>query len=136
MTKYLSQNNDWDSVLQLKNDGLLESSVIYLIDLRKCVIFDITEPFLMETFKRPPMPARGCADIHMSSESLKYLMDYGWGRGTLMVNGRFSANYDTLYRFLRQTRIYYGNNIGQTYPKDITRKEIEFSNSFVSQTLD
>ena len=62
-------------------------------------------------------------------------MRNAWGRGTLMINGRFQANYNSLYKFLRQTHIYYGNNIGKTFPKDIKEEEIINPKCFVFETI-
>jgi len=121
--------NDWSEILKLKAEEILEPAVIYLTDLDEHVTFDITNDELSK-----PMVLRG-PDITMSSESLDYVMKFAWGRGTLMVNGRFQAAYETLHRFLRQTQIYYGNNIGKTYPRDITREELLNPKCFVYETI-
>ena len=96
-------------------------------DVGKNYVFDITKQELTETNKD--------YDIATSSECFNYLMRNAWGRGTLMVNGRFQANYNTLYRFLRQTHVYYGNNIGKTFPKHISLDEIIDPKCFVFEMI-
>lgn len=123
----LKEKNDWNSILDLKKSGYLEECAIKLNDLGATFLFDITKDKLIET--------DSCPDIKMGSESFNYLMRNTWGRGTLMVNGRFQANYDRLYKFLRQTHIYYGNNIGKTFPKEIKEEEIVNPKCFVFETV-
>ena len=74
-------------------------------------------------------------DVSMSSNSLLFLMKFAWGRGTLTVNGRFQANYKTFNNFLKQTQLYYNNNVGKTYPTDVSEKDIIGATSFVSEVL-
>jgi UDP-MurNAc hydroxylase len=76
------------------------------------------------------------SDVKMSSQSLQFLMNNAWGRGTLTINGRFKANYKTFRNFLRQTCVYYNNNIGKIYPKDITKEEILSPKSFVYELIE
>ena len=123
MQNKIQEANNWEEILLLKEEGILEGCTIYLTDINKALLFDITADSLIATYDQP--------DILMSSESLDYLMKHAWGRGTLTINGRFSANYDTFYKFLRQTHIYYANNIGKHYPETIKKEEIVNPKSFV-----
>ena len=127
MKTKLKEKNDWSSILELKNSGHLEECTIRLNDLGISFLFDFTKEKLIETSDQ--------SDIEMGSESFDYLMRNPWGRGTLMINGRFKANYKYLYKFLRQTHIYYGNNIGKTFPKDIKKEEIINPKCFVFETI-
>lgn len=52
-----------------------------------------------------------------------------------MINGRFQANYNTLHRFLRQTHVYYGNNIGKRFPQHISLDEIVDPKCFVFEMI-
>ena len=127
MKSKIQKDNDWQAILDLHESGDLEDCVVHLTDTDQKFLFNITGYTLTETSK--PW------DIQMGSESFNYLMRHAWGRGTLMINGRFQANYKTLYRFLRQTHIYYGNNIGKTYPIDIKPEEIINPKCFVFETI-
>ena len=62
-------------------------------------------------------------------------MDFKWGRGTLMINSRFDANYKTFNRFFKQTAIYYANNIGLSFPETFTVKDLNKNSSFVLQLM-
>jgi hypothetical protein len=127
MVSKLKTDNDWEAVLQAKYSGSLPSSIIYLKDLDKSVEYDITLPTLKITTK--PW------DIAMSSDSLKFIMDFKWGRGTLMINGRFTANYNTFNNFFKQTAIYYANNIGLQFPSSFTPNDLNKNSSFVLQLM-
>ena len=123
MISKIKNINDWKAIKQLKNDGLLEPCIIHLKDINKTLLYDITQDKLLDSNKNP--------DIIMGSESFKYMMDFMWGRGTLTINGRFETRYNTFYKFLRQTHIYYANNIGLRYPDTISRQDILKPKSFV-----
>lgn len=127
MVSKLKTDNDWEAILQAKYGGLLPTSIIYLKDLDKSVEYDITSSALKITTK--PW------DIAMSSDSLKFIMDFKWGRGTLMINGRFTANYNTFNNFFKQTAIYYANNIGLQFPNSFTPSDLNKNSSFVLQLM-
>jgi len=127
MLSKLRSMNDWYGLMTLHQKENIEGCVIDLIDTEERYIFDITTECLEPT----EMPY----DISMGSESFNYLMNHAWGRGTLMINGRFIANYDTLYKFLRQTHVYYGNNIDMFYPRDIKAQSILSPKCFVFETI-
>jgi len=76
------------------------------------------------------LPPERC-DIRLSSEALEYVIKYEWGRGTLAINGRFQANYETLWRFFSQTAIGYANNIGLSYPNSLFTEAITSPSTFV-----
>jgi UDP-MurNAc hydroxylase len=124
----IKENNDWGGILNLYKDGLLEDCTINLSDIDRTVLFNIAKSGIKKVKIKT-------WDLQMTSESLNYVMRNAWGRGTLMINGKFQANYKTFYKFLRQTCIYYSNNIGRYFPKDINRKEIEKSKCFVCELL-
>ena len=128
MKSKIQKDNDWQAILDLHESGDLEDCVVHLTDTDQKFLFNIAGYYTLTETSKP-------WDIQMSSESFNYLMRHAWGRGTLMINGRFQANYKTLYRFLRQTHIYYGNNIGKTYPIDIKPEEIINPKCFVFETI-
>ena len=66
----------------------------------------------------------------MSSDSLKYMMDFAWGRGTVMINGRLKAKYNKIDNFWKQTMIYYANNIGKSYPKTLSKDNVLKNSNF------
>ena len=127
MRSKLKKNNSWDKLIELHST--FEGAVVELTDTEEKYIFDISKKSLEKT-------ASQSADISMGSESFNYLMRNEWGRGTLMVNGRFQASYKNFYKFLRQTQVYYNNNIGKRYPEDIPNESITNPRSFVYETLD
>ena len=127
MVSKLKIDNNWEAILQAKQDGFLPSSVIYLKDLDKSVKYDITCSTL--EFTNEPW------DISMSSDSLKFIMDFKWGRGTMMINGRFTANYSTFNKFFKQTAIYYANNIGLKFPTTFPLEDLNKNSSFVLKLM-
>ena len=127
MKSKIQKDNDWQCILDLSKSGKLEDCVVRLKDTGESFIFNMIRDTLAKT--QEPW------DIEMGSESFNYLMRNAWGRGTLMINGRFQANYETLYKFLRQTHIYYGNNIGKSFPKDIKPEEIINPKCFIYETI-
>lgn len=78
----------------------------------------------------------GDFDIRMRSDSLAFLLRHEWGRGTLQINGRFHANYESLRRFMSQTQVAFMNNIGRSYPASIADTEILAPSSFVLKVVD
>ena len=127
MQAVLMNKNDWNEIIKLRRE-ILEPCTIYLTDLKKAIIFDIVDSSLVLTENHP--------DVLMSSESLDYLMQYEWGRGTLMINGRFETNYETFENFARQTLIYYANNIGKSFPSTISQEEIVNPRSMVFEIIE
>ena len=67
----------------------------------------------------------------MSSDSLYYLLENEWGRGTLQINGRFQAGNGKLINFIRQTQIAFANNINRFYPKDFSLSEFQEPRNYV-----
>jgi len=128
MVTKIKTDNDWGAVLGAKQKGYLPSSVIYLKDLDIKVKYDITLSNL-------EIIAHDSWDISMSSDSLKFIMDFRWGRGTLMVNGRFDADYKTFNKFFKQTAIHYANNIGLKFPETFTLADLNKNSSFVLQLM-
>jgi len=128
MITKLKVDNDWEEILKAKKEGYLVPTIIYLNDLKVNVEYDITSPTLNLTSKETK-------DISMSSDSLKFVMDFKWGRGTLMINSRFKAEYNTFNRFFKQTAIYYANNIGLKFPQTFTLKDLNKNSSFVLQLM-
>lgn len=114
----LKTNNDWDSILDIG----LAPAIVRLKDTGITVIFDITSDSLQIT----NLPW----DIEMSSDSLKYMMDFAWGRGTVMINGRLKAKYNKIDNFWKQTMIYYANNIGKSYPKTLSKDNVLKNSNF------
>lgn len=53
----------------------------------------------------------------------------------MTINGRFEANYDSVWRFFRQTMIPYANNIGKYYPESLTREEVMGPRSFILELI-
>lgn len=129
MKSYLEENNDLNTLSQkLEKYGKNQSAIIYLSDHKKFIKYDI--------FSNISLVDSDYYDVKMSSESLFNLMKNKWGFGTLMINGKFQANYDTFSKFTIQTRLYYMNNIGKFFPKNITVSDIKDSNSLVSNLLE
>jgi hypothetical protein len=62
-------------------------------------------------------------------------MDFAWGRGTLMINSRFSAVYDKFDSFFMQTAIFYANNIGLSFPKTLTAEDLGKNSSFALELM-
>ena len=110
--------------------GKLKPSTIYVSDLDMCVSYDI-----LSDFKRIYAQKEDC-DVHMSSESLYNVMKNAWGFGTLMINGRFQANYESFGNFVSQARLYYMNNIGKTFPSSVKAEEITNSSSLVNKLVE
>ena len=144
--KSFSQSTDIETLReqyrQMKNDlsndndmGLFDA-----IDLDPCSIF-LTDHGKIATLDLSLEELQTCdgrqeqADISMTSESLLFVFRYKWGRGTLMVNGRFQSGRD-IKKFFRQTQLYYMNNIGRYYPNDICKQDILNTNSFVFELLE
>ncbi|MEE2786216.1 MAG: MBL fold metallo-hydrolase [Myxococcota bacterium] len=122
----IAAKNNWAAITDLKRRGWLPPAHIYLEDLSQGVSFDLVDGLM------PSSVARSHCDIQLGSTSLAYLLKHDWGRGTLMVNARFSANCEGLHRFLAQTQIAYANNVGLTYPDTLDESVIRESPSYVA----
>lgn len=103
-------NNDPQAIKALQADGDLPPALIHLWDLDLALRFDIVGG--LEVVSEDA----GNCDIRMHSQSLAYLLRHDWGRGSVMISGRVRCNYETLWRFLRQTQIAYANNMGKRFP--------------------
>lgn len=121
--------NDWAAIEALASEGELPASLVYVTDLKAALAFDLTRGL-----QAIDAPAEAC-DIQLGSAALANVLRHNWGRGTLTVNGRFQANYKTLWRFLRQTQIPYANNIGWRYPDQLTRAALIAPRSFIHELL-
>ncbi len=120
------ERNDWAAIERLTHAGGLRPTKIYLWDHGTGFLFDLVNHLA------PCSMDADDADICMSSSTLAYLLNYDWGRGTLMVNGRFSADYQGIHRFLAQTQIAYGNNVGLRFPETLPESIIRESPSYVA----
>jgi UDP-MurNAc hydroxylase len=125
----LRQRNDWNAVRELKRAGDLPATPIHLTDQGRSVALDIVDGL------EPADATPADCDIRLSSAALAYVLSNDWGRGTITINGRFEANYDTLWRFFRQTRIAYANNIGKYFPESLTRAELVDDRSFILELI-
>lgn len=121
--------NDWSAIEALGRAGDLPACLVYLTDLRSAISMD-----LLSGFKAIDATPEQC-DIRLGSAAFANVLRHNWGRGTLTVNGRFQANYRTLWRFLRQTQIPYANNIGWRFPDQLTPAQLMAPNSFIHQLL-
>ena len=108
----------------------LSPTVIYLTDLNSCVTFDIKKPEL-EVFDDISE-----FDVSMSSECLDQIMKHEYGRGTITINGRFTANYKRFNKFLDQTNLYYYNNIGRYLGKNLKISDITNQKNFYTRLLE
>lgn len=124
MKQKIHEKNDMSAFAAEVSD--LHPCKIFLTDLAIAFSFDI-----LSDFKKIPSVREEC-DISMSSESLLNVMKNSWGFGTLMINGRFQANYENFHNFVKQTRIDYMNNIGKYFPKSIKAKDITDSPSLIN----
>jgi len=126
MKNKMEDVNDMEYLAELAPE--LQPSQIYVNDLGISVSFDIFKKDLTHAY----VSEIDC-DVQMSSESLLSVIRSPWGFGTLMVNGRFQANYQTFSNFVSQTRLYYMNNIGKTFPESVTVEDITNSSSLVNK---
>ena len=118
--------NDWTAIEDYRSQGGLAAARIYLWDLDLTMSFDLVAGLTVSSVGDVQ------SHIQMGSASLAYLMKHDWGRGTLMVNARFSADYPQIQRFLGQTQISYGNNVGLRFPESIPVDILEASPSYVA----
>lgn len=122
----LRAKNDMAAIQALAASGQLPATRIRLDDLACVAQLDITATEL-----RFDSVNLDDWDICMHSESLNYLLQFEWGRGTLQINGRFQARNDRLCHFIRQTQLAYMNNIGLSYPASISADQLTSPGSFV-----
>jgi len=129
MQQYLSKHNDLNQLKErLYTNKKNIRSIIFLSDHKKFVEYNI--------FGNMSIVDSDSYDISMTSECLFNLMKNKWGYGTLMINGRFQANYETFSRFALQSRLYYMNNIGKFYPNDVKIDDIRNPSSLVKNLLE
>ncbi len=128
MVSKLKDSNDFEELFDSNGESILEPSIVELTDIGILVSLDITKSALAIEKNKSP-------HISMSSDSLKYLMDYAWGRGTLMINARFSADYEKFESFFKQTAIFYANNIGLSFPETFTKEDLNKNSSFALELM-
>ena len=135
MTSQIKRLNKLEMLLDPQTRAkFFPPTLIYLKDIDTIVSFDILEEALLPLNKSKIKQLE--IDIEISSESLYNLMKYKWARGTLFVNGRFTANYSTFWRFMRQTQIYYANNIELYFPESYSLKSLlSFKSSYVGKLI-
>jgi hypothetical protein len=63
-------------------------------------------------------------------------MKHEYGRGTITINGRFTANYKRFNKFLDQTNLYYYNNIGRYLGKNLKVSDITNQKNFYTRLLE
>ena len=63
-------------------------------------------------------------DCEVSSETLVFLLNNNFGRGTVTVNGRIQFNYDLAHRFFIFFFIPYANNIGKFFKKEFLTSKL------------
>ena len=122
--KYVSRikdKNSWLAIRILKFAGFLPPTSIYLVDNDIGIDFCIVNGIKVNRLS--PLEC----DISMRSETFLNILKFEWGRGTLTVNGRFKANYSTMWKFFRQTKIAYANNVGKTVPLSLSLRELLYS---------
>ena len=117
----IKDKNSWLAIRLLKMIGFLPPTTVYLKDNRVAIQFDIVKGIKMVNLKPEE------CDIRMKGETFINVLRYEWGRGTLTVNSRFSANYKTMWKFFRQTKIAYANNVGKTVPLSLSLRELLYS---------
>ena len=128
MIKRMKSVNDMKYLADVATE--LQPAHIYIDDLGISVSFNIFKKDLTHAY----VSEKDC-DVKMTSESLLNVIKNPWGFGTLMVNGRFQANYQTFRNFVSQTRLYYMNNIGKTFPESVTVTDIMNSSSLVHRLV-
>tara|TARA_R100000458_G_scaffold12496_1_gene10295 strand:+ start:31 stop:1305 length:1275 start_codon:yes stop_codon:yes gene_type:complete len=116
--KNIKKQNSWLAIRLLKWCGLLPTTTIYLEDNNIGINFCIVDGI------KPSRTHKDDCDVSMKAETFINVLRYEWGRGTLTVNGRFKANYDKMWRFFRQTKIAYANNVGKKVPLTLSLREL------------
>jgi hypothetical protein len=115
---HLAYNNWYDKLWKsnnlstLKNDKNKDFSLRVRLADKNCVI-------KISLFKKSFI--ENCSEIfdcEISGETLVFLLNNNYGRGTLTVNGRIQFNYDFAHRFFIFFYIPYANNIGKYFTKD------------------
>ena len=121
------EKNDWDAITALFEREAIPPATVHLWDLGRSVSLD-----LVGGLRESEHPAEAC-DISLGSEMLDYLLRFEWGRGTLLVSARFTADYRGLSRFLTQTQIAYANNIGLSFPETLDPQVVLDPPSYVAR---
>jgi hypothetical protein len=114
----IKKQNSWLAIRLLKWCGLLPSTSIYLEDNNIGIDFCIVNGI------QPTQTLKDDCDVSMKTHTFINVLEYEWGRGTLTVNGRFRANYDNMWKFFRQTKIAYANNVGKRVPLTLSLREL------------
>jgi UDP-MurNAc hydroxylase len=117
----IKDKNSWLAIRVLKFAGFLPPTSIYLVDNEVGIDFCIVNGIKVNRLSQLE------CDISMCSETFLNILKFEWGRGTLTVNGRFTANYYTMWKFFRQTKIAYANNVGKTVPLSLSLRELLYS---------
>jgi len=76
-------------------------------------------------------------DCEVSSETLFFLFNNNFGRGTVTVNGRIQFNYESAHRFFIFFFIPYANNIGKFFKKEFLDTKLlkSISNTSVMMSI-
>jgi UDP-MurNAc hydroxylase len=98
--------NDVEALHAMSSGGDLPPTVIYLPDIEQAISLDVLAGI---------RPSTEAPDLVTTSADLDFVLRHDWGRGTLLTNACFEADYSTLWRFMRQTQIAYANNIGKRF---------------------
>jgi len=115
----IMDKNSYEDILDLKIANQIPKTYIEIIDLDTIISMDIIEGLEIVNHQN-----KYSIDIHVSSDSLYYLLENEWGRGTLQINGRFQAGEGEFVNFIKQTQIAFANNINKFYPRSMEQSEI------------
>ncbi len=126
MKAFLVGQNDWPRFAR-DAAGRLEPAVVHVTDLDLCLSYDLLGGLGV-------VDADTRWDVAMSSAALSMVMAHPWGRGTLTISGRFQAA-STFDRFLSQVHLYFMNNTGRTYPRDIALDDVLVPGGIMTELL-
>jgi len=126
MKAFLMTKNDW-ALFEHDASGRLDPAVIRVTDLDLCLSYDLLGGLTVLD------PATQW-DVSMSSAALSLVMQHPWGRGTLTISGRFEAA-KTFDRFLSQAHLYFMNNTGRGYPRDIAIDDVLMPGGIMAELL-
>lgn len=129
MQQLLYESHDWAAVIDLANAGLLPATLVRVPDLQLTLSFDVIAGLSV-------VDALEDWDISLSSEALSAVLRTPYGRGTLTINGRFVANYETLNRFFTQTQLFYATNVGLRFPDSLSIEALLAPPSFPLQLVE
>jgi len=126
MKAFLVSQNDWPRFVQ-DATGRLDPAIIHVTDLDVCLSYDLLSGL---TVVDPGTQW----DVALSSAALSVVMQHPWGRGTLTISGRFQAS-STFDRFLSQAHLYFMNNTGRSYPRDIAIDDVLVPGGIMAELL-